>query len=469
MPVTVTEFFGIKHEYFAKRFVFDVILDVDTRFFIDPHLLQTCSSPEFSGSYQKINDHFQQMCVLLLHSKVEGDVFWKRADKLIDYREVRGLCMGYAREGTAGSGIGPALRERILKTAKSIIDAGRMDPVIFELVGLFETDIGPDRISDMTARIIADDIQAFTSRIFSELEFGDTPNLEFDEESKLPINPFNRTPILLVPKDIIRDLPMAFDWTTRDIIAADNQELRDRINKQIGENWKHATSQIEKANLRSVVLSEPELIDDLVSQYKNREPAPYNFEEDPVGEYIWHHISQKYSKDFPLPLNIVGEYSIDKIEEVVLQICQHFKQLVENNGLNEFLYNDEGQPKHERAAQLLFFGIADAYCKANNILIARETDAGRGPVDFKFGTNYTNSILVEIKKSSNISGLRKGVERQLPIYMKSHNSKRSIYLVLDIGFSKKSFARYRELLRKIAGVPIKVIDIDGKRYPSASK
>jgi hypothetical protein len=118
---------------------------------------------------------------------------------------------------------------------------------------------------------------------------------------------------------------------------------------------------------------------------------------------------------------------------------------------------------------LLIFGNADAYYQANNILIAREADAGRGPVDFKFGTNYINSILVEIKKSTNISGLRKGIERQLPTYMRSHQSKRGIYLVLDVGFSKKSLARYRDLLRNIAGAQITVIDIDCKRYPSASR
>ena len=154
---------------------------------------------------------------------------------------------------------------------------------------------------------------------------------------------------------------------------------------------------------------------------------------------------------------------------MVLTICDKFKSLVENNALYESFYNTDGSWKHEKAAQLMFYGIAEAYCEANHVLIARESDSGRGPVDFKFGSNMENSVLVEVKKSTNTSGLTKGIEQQLPQYMKSEKSKRAIYLVLDVGYTKAAFERLTEVTKKIKGAAIKLIHIDANPTPSASR
>ena len=62
--------------------------------------------------------------------------------------------------------MGKMLRNQILRTAKEIVDAGIKDPEFFELLGLFEEGIGPDRISDMVGRIIIDDLYKYTDRVF---------------------------------------------------------------------------------------------------------------------------------------------------------------------------------------------------------------------------------------------------------------------------------------------------------------
>ena len=86
------------------------------------------------------------------------------------------------------------------------------DPALFELVGLFEDNFGPDRISDMTANIIQDDILKYSLNIYSKILpqgwAGTT-----DKGSGLPKNPFTGEPILLVPKELLRDLPSAFEWS----------------------------------------------------------------------------------------------------------------------------------------------------------------------------------------------------------------------------------------------------------------
>lgn len=103
--------------------------------------------------------------------------------------------------------------------------------------------------------------------------------------------------------------------------------------------------------------------------------------------------------------------------------------MIEDNQLCKLLYDKNGKRKHESAAQLLFFGIADAYCSANNLDISPESDAGRGPVDFKVSKGANIKVLVEVKLTSN-SKLEKGFTSQLPIYQKSEKSHKGIYLVI---------------------------------------
>lgn len=448
---------------------FDPVLDLDTRLFIDPHLLKHSDTPELAGSYEKLQAHFRRIAKVLATSDAVGDTFWRQADRMMDWPEVKGLCIGYASKGTAGSGIGPDLRFRLLSTAKAIINKGRDDPEIFELVGLLEKDFGPDRISDMTANVIRDDLAAYTKRVYGRLlEQGATP-AEVDKETGLPINPFTNKPLLVVPQSLLRDLPVALDWSGRDLIAQHNQELRDKVNALIGQSWKDAVSDLSKTSLKETLLEYPELIDDLVQVYSAKEAQPYDYVHDRAGEYVWFPQAQKITHENPLSLSLSAAPTVSEVEQMVLSICHRFTQLVENNGLCKLFYNDNGRVKHESAFQLLFFGVAECYCHANGIMIARESNSGRGPVDFKFGTNMQNSVLVEIKKSTNTSALRKGVERQLPEYMNAEGSKRAIYLVVDVGYTQAAINHLNDVNHKTNGTAIKVLHVNGNPKPSASK
>jgi len=449
--------------------VFDPILDVDTRLFIDPHLLKHSDVEEFSSSYSDLHSHFKSIGKLLLASDTKGDVFWNRADQLMQWPEVKGLCIGYSSNGTSGSGIGPELRARLLETAKVIIDKGRLDVELFELVGMFQKDFGADRIGDMTANIIRQDLQDFTHRVIGDLNIDIEKSFQVSKSTGLPINPFTGEVIYLVPMTLLRDLPVALDWSNRDEISAHNDELRLKVNELIGRSWREATHTATKDVIKECVQEHPELIDDLIQIYRSKPPQYYDFANDRAGEFIWYHITKRLTKENPVELQLSKHPSIDEVEDLVLRICNKFKSLIENNGLNEFLYETNGNPKHEKAAQLLFFGVAESYCEANNIVIARESDSGRGPVDFKFGSNMQNSVLVELKKSTNTSGLKKGIEKQLPEYMKSEGSKRAIYLVVDVGYTKAAIARLNALNKEISGAAIKILHVEGIRKPSASK
>lgn len=469
MPQSLSAYLGIDSTEFTDRGAFDPVLDLDTRLFLDPHLLKHSDISEFEHSYERLQKHFRSIAKLLAASKQRGDAFWRKADSMMIWPEVKGLCIGYSAKGTAGSGIGPDLRGRLLATAQAVIEVGRDDPEFFELVGLFEDNFGCDRISDMTANVIRSDLSSFTARILSELEIDPFEKLGVEPESGLPINPFTSEPLLLVPKSLLRDLPVALDWSEVDQVSTANSQLREKINALVGDNWRQVISGTTKKYLKELVLSNPELLDDLIDQYSGKSAQPYNFFEDRSGEYVWYPESQRAAKNHPLSLSLSVAPTVGEVEALVLAICEQFKTLVEDNGLFSLLYNSDKTLKPESASQLLFYGICEAYCQANEIMIARESDSGRGPVDFKFGTRQENSVLVEVKKSTNTSGLKKGIAKQLPQYMKSEKSRRAIYLVIDVGYTKAAMANLKTISRDISGAAIQLFHVDGGLKLSASK
>lgn len=461
-------FCGMDPRALETRGVFDPVLDIDTRLFLDPHLLKHTEVPEFIGAYEHLKSRFGDIARLLLASDVEADLFWKRADRLMKWPEVKGLCIGYSKESTDGSGIGPELRTQLLRTAKQILLKGINDSEIFELVGMFQERFGPDRISDMTANVIRQELEEFTKRILEEVSEQWTNQIPRDNDGT-PRNPVNGSPLLLVPRSLLRDIPVALDWTSRDLVAEHNEELRERVNHIAGESWRHVVKGFTKDSLKDFALNNPDLIRDAVEVYRAKTAQYYDFNEDRSGEAGWLPAAQTVTRDNPLLLQLPENPNTDQVFDLVKTICQKFKSLIEDNGLSQLLYDSNGRPKHETASQLLLYGISEAYCHANQIMIARESDGGRGPVDFKFGTNMQNSVLIEVKKSTNTSGLKKGIQTQLPAYMNAEGSKRAIYLVIDVGYTKAAIANLNEINAAINGTAITIIHISGALRPSASR
>jgi hypothetical protein len=468
VALSVSDHLLISPSKFLGTGAFDAVLDVDSLLFVDPLLLRKTRIPEFKRSYAKVEAKFKGIGKLLKHSRTVGDPFWAQAEREFRFPEVQGLCIGYSGTGTGGAGMGPGLRAAVLRTGKAIIEAGNEDPEIFELMGLFQENVGPDRISDMVARIIIDDIAAYTTRIFSRLGIA-TSAIPFENNTVDSVeNPFSGEPILLVPRSVLRDLPIAHSWSEISIVAQMNRELREELNTFIGDTWQlHA---MKKVDLRQLILEHPDLLADLVAAYRDVEPTEYDFDRDPAGEVVWYRASKDAVSSFPLKLTLPSEPSAEDVLRLVIHICQHFRQLLEANGLNSLLY-DNGKPKHESAAQKLFFGIADSYCAANNVDLSREANAGRGPVDFKLSKGYGNRVVVEAKLSTN-KRLMHGISQQLVDYQDAEGSSVAVYLVIDVGGSRRQLDRLKKHLHSQRGAGLRlpeVIFVDARPKPSASK
>ena len=408
---------------------------------------------------------------LLQSSKRQNDLFWQSAKRFLIGKEIKGLCIGYSNSGTSGSGIGEGIRNEMLSTAKQIVDAGVLDPEIFELVGMLQEGMGADRISDMICRIVAPDIYSYSDRIFSSLN-AKTVEVTFGGKSYyLPINPYNKESIKLLPTSILSDLPLAFCWSDIDVVCGFNAALRQSVNEVIGNTWKEAVK-LKKHELRDFLVKNPELIKDALDLYRTKKAAPYDFEKDPSGQVKWKSASEEATSKHPLPLSLSKNPTLEEIYDVVDKIVLKFKDLVENNALSSLFYKDNNAPKHEEAAQKLFYGIADCYCEANNVDLTREANAGRGPVDFKFSKSYGSRVLVEIKLSANPRMIH-GYQKQLDEYRKAEKSLKVIFLVVDVvGGNQNNITKLKDLIKsppKIGELRPTVYFIDAIPRPPASK
>jgi hypothetical protein len=203
--------------------------------------------------------------------------------------------------------------------------------------------------------------------------------------------------------------------------------LREKVNKLLG-GIAQPTIKEQKAAVRSAVLQSSTIFEQFLDAVKSA-ASSYNPNEDIFGYYRFRDalINNKF-------VTKTNAYDIkigpSEIHKVVLDAIGAFQHHVEKGNLWEALWADN-TPKRERASQLIFYAIADAYCKAHDIDLSAEPNMGGGPVDFKFATGYNARVLVEMKRSS--GSVEHGYNKQLEFYKEAANSDYAVFVVIDYG------------------------------------
>jgi hypothetical protein len=459
MDVSFADYFSIPKSELNNMGVFNPILNVDSLVYMDPAKLSVCDVPEFKSSEHKVRRYFQKIVSLLNASEHVGDQYWKTADKYFTFTEYTGTCTGYAKTSTSGNGIGAILRQSTLCLIKGLIEKGRDDPILLGIMNVFQEGIGCDRISDLLIFILYDDILKFTDRICSHFSINDCCVMHRDASFRACLNPFNDKPILLLPRDLVTPLPRIYSCDDIVKLCQKNEEARRELNKYVPLEGK-----IQKRDVLEAI-SNSETIYQHVVKELDKDDKPYDFVSDPKGEVIWYDNSRKLAKHFPLELNTQSS-----VFEIAKEIVDYIKRMVEDNGAWELLFDDEGKPRRERYAQLLFSSLARLKCEENNIDLSPETNSGRGPLDFKLSKG-NEKVAIEIKLSTNAQ-LIHGIKNQLPIYMRQENSFKAIYLVFDVKESdtaRKKIRKFYENLPVDQKEKIQLIIIDATQKESASK
>ncbi|EGR0396372.1 MULTISPECIES: hypothetical protein [Vibrio] len=471
-PKSLAKTFAIPEDKLALHGVVNVLLNTDTLLFIDPMLLPHSRHREMSvAATVSYAQRFEQVINLLYASKFKDDVAWKAAKKKFKFSEINWTCLGYGANGK-GSGFGPELTESTLITAKQIIDLDVKDVSLFMALSLFEDGIGPDRISDMTTNIILDDLIDFTLRVNGDLNI---PTQKYDVNGRLvnlPENPFADSPLILVPTDIVRDLPIANDWSDIARVVRENEALKDSVNLHIGEIFAQTTKK-QRQVMKERALQSKEAFSNVLDMLQYVPKEAYDFSSDRNGEDFWKKYIGIISEQFPFDLSNYSKKKLTKqdVLDVVRQILVKFRELVEDKGIWKELWDSNDEPRKEKAAQRLFFVVADSYCTTNNLDLSPEADNGNGPVDFKVSQGADAKVLVEIKLSTNGQAVH-GYEKQLEIYKTADNTDVGIFLLIDVGGMGTKHARIQaardHMLR--ANLPAsEIFVVDGKPKASASK
>jgi hypothetical protein len=284
-PISFSEHFGVDPKRLDKLGFMNPVLNVDTKLFIDPLMIQKSSHAVIRGSaYKRFREHFEKIIKLLKASHVRNDKPWIAARQLLDYHEFKGTCLGYGAASIDGSGFGGKLTDRFLSTAKEVINLGIEDPDLFLLLPLLEEGVGPDRISDLTTNVILPDLLFLTARAVKKLGI-ESQDFQFDEKTySIPFNPYSskNIPIVLVPKDVLRNLPVASDWSEVADAAAKNARLRRQVNQLIGNIWLAKTRR-DKRKLRNAALANREAFKTVLDVILGHAFSSYDFSRDPSG------------------------------------------------------------------------------------------------------------------------------------------------------------------------------------------
>ena len=432
-PLRFSRHFGVSAAQMRALGVFDPVLQADTKLFIDPVLLRHSGSPEMSGSATKaLKEFFESLYRLLAASKRREDIAWTAAMSKLKFHEVSGTCLGYGGGSIHGSGWGDRLTGELMHRAKELIDLGVDDPELFLLIGLFSENVGPDRISDMTTNIILGSLADYTTRMCAELR---VPTASFNlngQRLQLPVNPQQariRTPIILLPTDVLRELPVAFSVDDIWRVAQESEEIRRRINDEVGITWRRVSKE-RKSEVLGALLRDPEYAKALISKVLTAPAEQYDQDKDPRGLMIWSDLDYVLAQENPRAIQSPADKSASSLNAVVVSIIEQFRFLVEQRDTWKVL-NEAPTRKTEKTAQMLFFAVAYSYCQANGLDITPEADTGNGPVDFKFSSGSSPKILVELKLSKN--DVRHGHDVQLPTYVEAEKADGSHYVVIDVG------------------------------------
>ena len=184
----------------------------DLPLYIDPFLLWRSDRPEYRSLHASLLSFVEQVRQHALAGRKS-----KARELLAEVREPVELGLGYASGSKRGSALGPLLAAEIIEMFRKVPQLEGLGLDHVEVLALLVPKIAEDRISDITASVIKGWLAEFTERRCDELGIPTQnyrmmtwDNVRLDwrtSEGRLPFNPADGSPVLLVPLDLLRRLP----------------------------------------------------------------------------------------------------------------------------------------------------------------------------------------------------------------------------------------------------------------------
>jgi hypothetical protein len=461
---------------------FDPTLHADTDLFVDPFLMFTETADPWASVQDRLIDFFN---TALEHVAAAAgnrtSIEWRRAAAMFSFPEPAEFCLGYGQKTIFGSGSGGGLGEAMLEAAVQAIQLGVRNITDFGELLLFGEGFGADRVGDMVCNVVKDDFARYTIDVATRHGLAQSTvklrhaGFDFGTDRwrtwrvSLPINPCWKPniPVLLVPDRFLSELPKMDDQQFWDwVYENQNQQLRQDLGYTI-------TKGLKKKEIIALAKQRFYLRRRYGVQYaeasRNAPPKPYDFGRDPKFKVTGFSAGEEVAT-----ISRVAEPSdASAFCEFVKTLATEFQWAVEQRGIWKAFWAG-GSAFREDQVQRLFHIAVLLTCKARNIDVSPEADAGQGPVDFKFSAGWTKRSLVELKFAKS-SSFWNNLEKQTPAYLSAEQIECGYIVVIqhEDRHCKPEFTdRVKKIVDRVSadtGYTYEAIFVDARPRASASK
>ncbi len=370
--------------------------------------------------------------------------------------------------------MGVEKRERFMHVAAQVEEVGRVDPRLIPVLAILESGIGADLISDMTANIIISELAEITTAFCATNGIPTEAFVVGRDEYQLPRNPMinnSRSPIVLVPTDILRDLPESDSWEDVVKLTMHNARLRERVNHYIAGIMEDEELYAHEKRERAVeeLKETSEAVARVGEFFASQQPIVYDIINDPSTKRIFQRIVGIVENEFPIDGGLRTPENEEEFRHLISNVIEQFRFLVEHKSIWKLLWISDTRRVHEDVAQQIFFAIAYSYCEGYNVHIAVEHHTGDGRTDFLFTLGRQFRVVVEMKWSDN-GGLQRGYTKQVEAYAQAEHAFHSFYVVLDCD-GGDSYAKLQEYLdgSRLRKPTVTVVSVDANPKGAPSK
>jgi len=487
MNIYFSNFFNIDPSKLEDYDAFNISLINDLPLFIDPFLLFGSKKPEYQNLHNSILTY-----LTFLKAKAElGITNFSQIKSWYLFPEIKQNWLGYSKVGNDGRGLGKDFGKAFSSSIHIVFDDLGKERITqsshIEKAALFEIGVGKDNISDFTTNLTKEFLLEYTQTfaqayIEPALLKKITVNkvyFDYNLERWMPkeyILPFLfEDYIILTPRDI---LTKDDNWISSNDLRGDfdsicssipNDQLRHEIfnylQKSLPKPEKNKSNTQREISLaiHETIKKYPEIIKYYVKQKEENKEGAKKISKQKIEEVEIIFIEQ-LAKFVELLASKTEFYNIKPINsyEESMKRVNYLKEVIENNDGYRLFYIDQKPIKREDDLQIIY----RLTWFATDFDVNRETNNGRGPVDYAVSKGSIDKTLIEFKLASN-SKLKQNLEKQVEVYEKANNTSNSIKVILyfDANEYTKVIKTLKEL--KLENSP-NIVLIDAGRKISAS-
>lgn len=462
---------------------FNISLVNDLPLFIDPFLLFNSQRDDYQGLHANIIKYLR----FLKNMSEAGSISEGLLRSWFTFAEVKQTWLGYSQVGNEGSGLGLDFARSLHDNLHTVFTDFGLEQITksshLEKLCLVRDGVGRDNISDFTTNLIKgfllDYTQGFAQKYLSKAQRRtvSVQKVSFNFETRTWSTSQVELPwhqgdyIILTPKDLLtkddtwinkadllRNFPEIAD-------SIPNAELRAQINEYFLRAIPEEPSEKEKREAIAKVLDKfPQLIDFYIRFKEDHGDQAKSISEQRVRE-----IERLFVHQLREFVDLVGRetdfYSkgFATYEEALARV-NFLKDVIENKGGHKLFYADGVPIRRESDLHILFRLTWFATLSD----VTREANDGRGPVDFKISRGSSDKVLVEFKLATN-THLRRNLEKQIKIYERASDAKRSIRVI--VFFTDVELEKVLAILNDLGltGKPdIVLIDASASNKPAGS-